>query len=108
VGVQALDSDARAADTAVRAWAGVIRGQGRISLSGIAGVCVGDQELVDLRLGSAHAAAGFETAHREDFVPANQPVAGRHRLAVVEEWCIAEHDGLSCVISDNDFERTLR
>ena len=106
--MEALHAHSRAADAAVWSGAGMQRRHGRVALGGIARMSVGDQDRVDLGLGAANAASGLETADGEHLVPADQPVAGGHRLAVVEQGSVAKYHRVAGVISNHNFESTLR
>lgn len=67
---------------------------------------VGDLVRIDLGFGSAHCTTGFETADGSHLVLAHEPVAGRHWLSVVEQWCVADDDGGSIGTAHDYLEGT--
>jgi hypothetical protein len=71
----------------------VIGRQGGVALRRVSGVCVGDQQWIDLGLRSTYGTGRLETTDCQDLLLADQPIAGRHRFAVVHQWSIAHHDG---------------
>ncbi len=107
VGVQALDALARATDAAGRAVLGVLRQRG-VALGGVSRV--GRRQLVgvDGLLGRAHAAGSFQAADRLHGRWSDEPVARRHRRAVVEQCRVADHDRVADVVAHDDLERAGR
>ena len=108
VGVEALDAGSRAADPASRPRSGMVVGHQRVALGRVAAVGVVDERGVDRRLGGAHATSRLELADAAHLVGTDQPVAGRHRGAVVEQRRVPQHDGIAVVISHDDFEVATR
>ena len=49
----------------------------------------------------------IQAGDREALVASAEPVAGRHRGAVVEQWLVADDDGLTGVAVHDHRERTL-
>ena len=108
MGVQALHALAGAADAAATAAGPSGRPAMAASRSARSGRARRRSAAVDLGLGVPHAAGGLEPADRRDHGLADQPVARRHRRAVVEQRRVAEHDGIAVGVAHHDLERTLR
>ena len=83
-------------------------GERGIAFGGVAGVGRGQEVWVDLGFRAPDPGVGLETAHRVTLGPADEPVPGRHRCPVVEEWCIADHDGPAGRVAHDDIERAAR
>ena len=108
MGMQALHANPRTTDTAVRTRAGVSQRKECVALGGIAAVGVGDLVGIEFGLGSAHSTRRLEAADGQDLAPADEPVASRHRFAIVEQWSVAQHNRISTDISDHDLEGAAR
>ena len=104
VGVEALDAGSRAADPTTRPRSGMVVGNQRVALGRVTAVGVVDERRVDRRLGGAHATGRLELADSTHLVGTDQPVAGRHRGAVVEQRRVPQHDGITIVTSHDDLE----
>jgi hypothetical protein len=102
VRVQALDTFSRAADAAARTWPTVRRWHCGIAFVGVPSVGCGDVAGRYGGLGEDDAAVRFETSHHRRFDRTDEPVARRHRRAVIEKWMVADHDGVAVAPSDDD------
>ena len=85
----------------------MVGGEGGVPLGGVAGVGGGQLVGVDLGLGPVDAAGGLEPRQPGALGLADQPVAGRHRRAVVEQRRVAEDDGRAVGVADDDLEVAL-
>ena len=65
---------------------------------------VGDGRRIDLGLRPSHAAGRFQPAHGQHLGRTDQPVAGRHRRAVVEQRGVADDDRRPVGVAHDDLE----
>ena len=103
--VQTLDPGTSSTHATMRARSDVTGRYDRIALGRIAGMSIGDQSGIDLGFSTTNRSERFEATDGQDLAFANQPVTGRHRLAVVEQRCIAKHDRRAGAITNDDIER---
>ena len=108
VRVEALHADPGAAHPSARGGAGVVRGHGGIALGGVAGVSVRHGFGGHLGLGPADTAGGLQPADHGGRVGTDQPVARRHRGAVVQQGSVADDHGRPGTIAHDHLEPTLR
>ena len=83
------------------------RRQRGVALAGIRRVDGGKLLGVHGGLGGAHPAVAFEARHRAHEVGVDQPVPGRHRGAVVEQRCVADHRRPTGGCAHHDLELRL-
>jgi deazaflavin-dependent oxidoreductase (nitroreductase family) len=108
VRVETLHARTGTAHAAGGARAGVLGGKGSVAFGRVAGVRGGEKIPIDFRFRATDAGVSFEPAHRVTVGPTDEPVAGRHRRPVVEEWSVTDHDGDTVVVAHDDVERTAR
>ena len=84
---------------------GVTRG---VAFGGIRRVRSRNCHRRDLGLGPAHAAVALEAGDGAGRRDADEPVAGRHRRAVVEQGRVPDHHGLALVVAHDDLELATR
>jgi hypothetical protein len=107
VGMQAFHADAGAADPAGRDGSGRLAWKLCIALVSVAVMGNSDDVEAEFLLCPVDTAASFKTAYGHDDLGTNEPVARRHRPAIVEKGSISNYDGRAVSIADDDLERAL-
>ena len=102
--VETLHALTSTADTPRGARSCVVGGKLSIAFGRVAGVGGGEKVSIDAGFRAPDSGVGFETAHRVTLGPPHKPVPGGHRRAVVEERCIADHDGHAVRVTHDDIE----
>ena len=108
VRMQTLDPAAGAGHAAVGSRASVLGCNVCVTLGGIVGVRSVERSGVNFAFGSVNTTSGLKSRHVRHVVRVNQPVARRHRCAIVKQRGIAHHAGGSVVSSHDYGEVTLR
>jgi deazaflavin-dependent oxidoreductase (nitroreductase family) len=108
VRVEAFHAHASTAYTTRGARSCVLGGERGIAFGRVARVGRGEKVLIDFGFRAPDSGVGLETADRVTVGPTHEPVAGGHRGSVVEEWCIADHDGHAGLVAHDDIERAAR
>ena len=75
-----------------------------VALGRVTGVRLGERHRVDGALRPPGATGGLEPADELPLGPADEPVGGRHRRAVVEERRVLDDDGIADRVPDDDLE----
>lgn len=108
VRVEAFHALRRPADAARRARPTVILGHQRVPFSGVTTVGCAKRRRIDGRLSRPYPATALEPGHPSAQVGINQPVAGRHGTAVVEQRGIRDDNRPPVVVRDGHIEGALR
>ena len=104
VRVETLHAHAGAADTARRPRPDVVGSDFGITFEFVASMDRRDLVGIEFGFDFVDRAARFDSAHRLDQFHADEIVERRHRRAIVEEGCIADHDGIAGRVANDDLE----
>jgi hypothetical protein len=107
VGMQAFHADASAPDPASRNGSGRVVGKLCIALVSVTVMGDCDDVEAEFLFRLVDTATSLKTAYGHNDLGTNEPVARRHRPAVVEQGRISNYDGCAVSIADYDLERAL-
>ena len=108
MGVKALDAGTRAPDAPVWPRSGVVGRKGGVALARVRIVRCSQRGRVNVSHCSAYAARRLELRYTSAFGLAHQPVASRHRRAVVEDGRVADDDGRPVLVAHDDLVGAAR
>jgi hypothetical protein len=105
--MQALDSDARATNTAEGSGASVGRIDRGIAFGCITNVCFIESRWADVGFGLIDTATCFKSSNNYCLTLAQQPITRWHWCAVIKKWRVAQYDRVTTFSANNDFELSL-
>jgi hypothetical protein len=105
--MQALDSDARATNSAKRSGASVGWIDRGIAFGCVTNVCFFESSWTYVGFGLIDTAACFESSNNYCLTLAQQPITRWHRCSVIEKWCVAQHHWVTTFSTNNDFKLSL-
>lgn len=102
--MEALHAGAGSTHSAGGPRTGVLRTERSVAFGGVGGMRAPEVVGVDLCLGTADTAGGFELRHGAGRIGIDEPVSRRHGRAVVEQRGVANDEGTTRSRAHDDLE----